>query len=66
MKDSTRQSQKAHRAGLAHAKAFYHGCNGKLKHSSKRVAVAYGKRYNDPGEPYRCKSCGGYHLGHSK
>lgn len=43
-------------------------CQGKIRHSSLRAALAaarpFGALLHDDVEPYHCRFCHGWHIGH--
>lgn len=42
-------------------------CIGKIRHKTSAGAEAHAKELRDKGErvwPYRCRFCGGWHVGH--
>ncbi|WP_395737457.1 hypothetical protein [Prosthecobacter sp.] len=42
------------------------GCKGKIRHLSRGGASKAIKAMQKPGlEPYRCKQCQGWHVGHA-
>lgn len=40
-------------------------CQGKVKHESKTIALSILKK-GMTGHPYRCESCGYWHIGNSE
>lgn len=42
------------------------GCKGKIRHRNKGGACTHLRKMKAPGmNAYRCKQCGGWHIGHS-
>lgn len=42
------------------------GCTGKRRHRNRSGALIHMEKLGEPGmNAYRCRKCGGWHIGHS-
>ncbi len=42
------------------------GCKGKKRHRNRKGAMIHIRKLKEPGmQPYPCKTCKGWHIGHA-